>query len=366
MAKRGRPATQVTVTDDQLAELNRRVATRKGPADERLRALIILGCKGGEPGTSIAKRLGITAQTVSKWRRRFADYGLDGLNDEVRSGRPRSISDEVVQDVIDRVRQEKPEDASHWSTRSMSEVAGISPASVHRIWRAFALKPHREKTFKLSTDPAFVDKVHDVVGLYMDPPDRAIVLSVDEKSQIQALNRTQPGLPLTFGQPETRTHDYKRHGTTSLFAALDIATGEVIGRLKRRHRSAEFLEFLNAIDRSVPAGLDVHLILDNYGTHKTDKVKAWLAERPRYHVHFTPTSASWLNLVERFFSTISERWIKRQAHTSVKDLEDSIRHYLSVYNENPKPFQWRKTADKIVASVGRAASALDRRTDQPD
>lgn len=366
MAKRGRPTVQVTVTDDQLAELNRRVAARKGPADERLRSLIILGCKDGEPGTSIAKRLNISAQTVSKWRRRFADYGLDGLNDEVRSGRPRSIPDEVVQEVIDRVRQEKPEDASHWSTRSMGEATGISPASVHRIWKAFGLKPHMEKTFKLSTDPSFVDKVHDIVGLYMNPPDRAIVLSVDEKSQIQALNRTQPGLPLTFGKPETRTHDYKRHGTTSLFAALDIATGEVIGRLKRRHRSEEFLEFLNAIDRTVSSDLDVHLILDNYGTHKTDKVKAWLAKRPRYHVHFTPTSASWLNLVERFFSTISEKWIKRQAHTSVKDLEDSIRHYLTIYNEDPKPFQWRKSADEIVASVGRAASALNPPTDKSD
>lgn len=366
MAKRGRPAAQVTVTEDQLAELNRRAAARKGPADEQLRALIILGCKDGEPGTSIARRLGITAQTVSKWRRRFAAYGLDGLNDELRSGRPRSIPDEVVQEVIDRVRQEKPADASHWSTRSMSEVVGISPASVQRIWGAFGLKPHLEKTFKLSTDPAFVDKVHDIVGLYMNPPDRAMVLSVDEKSQIQALNRTQPGLPLTFGKPQTHTHDYQRHGTTSLFAALDIATGKVIGRLKRRHRSAEFLEFLNAIDRSVPAGLDVHLVLDNYGTHKTDKVKAWLAERPRYHVHFTPTSASWLNLVERFFSTISEKWIKRQAHTSVRDLEASIRHYLAINNKDPKPFQWRKSADEIVASVGRAAAALDRRSDKSD
>ncbi len=242
----------------------------------------------------------------------------------------------------------------------MSEAVGISPASVQRIWHAFGLKPHKEKTFKLSTDPAFVDKVHDIVGLYMNPPDRALVLSVDEKSQIQALNRTQPGLPLTFGKPETHTHDYKRHGTTSLFAALDIATGKVIGRLKRRHRSAEFLEFLNAIDRDVPTCLDIHLIMDNYGTHKTDKVKAWLAERPRYHIHFTPTSASWLNLVERFFSTISEKWIKRQAHTSVNDLEDSIRHYLAIYNEDPKPFKWRKSADDIIASVGRAAASLNR------
>ena len=228
----------------------------------------------------------------------------------------------------------------------------------HRIWRAFVLKPHLQETFKLSTDPHFVDKVRDVVGLYLSPPDRALVLCVDEKSQIQALNRTQPGLPLTFGKPATRTHDYKRHGTTSLFAALDVATGRVIGQLKRRHRSAEFLQFLGVIDATVPADQDVHLIMDNYGTHKTDAVRAWFAARPRYHVHFTPTSASWLNLVERFFSTLSEKWIKRNAHTSVKDLEQSIRDYLASYNEKPKPFVWHKSADHIIHAVGRAAEKI--------
>ncbi|KPC28263.1 ISRSO5-transposase protein [Pseudomonas syringae pv. cilantro] len=283
-----------------------------------------------------------------------------GLNDEHRSGRPRTISDEQVQKVVDQVLKSKPEDASHWSTRQMSRETGISPASVMRIWHAFGIKPHLEKTFKLSTDPLFVDKVQDIVGLYLNPPDRALVLCIDEKSQIQALNRTQPGLPLAPGNPATRTHDYKRHGTTSLFAALDVATGEVIGRLKRQHRSVEFLSFLKEVDASVPTDVPIHLIMDNYATHKTDKVKAWLAARPRYSIHFTPTSASWMNLVERFFSTLSEKWIKRQAHVSVKDLEASIEHYLETYNQNPKPFRWHKKADEILGSVARAAKALGK------
>ncbi|MBX6734286.1 IS630-like element ISPsy1 family transposase, partial [Pseudomonas syringae pv. tomato] len=282
------------------------------------------------------------------WRTRFSKWGLVGLNDEHRSGRPRTISDEQVQKVVDQVLKGKPEDASHWSTRQMSRETGISPASVMRIWHAFGIKPHLEKTFKLSTDPLFVDKVQDIVGLYLNPPDRALVLCVDEKSQIQALNRTQPGLPLAPGNPATRTHDYKRHGTTSLFAALDVATGEVIGRLKRQHRSVEFLSFLKEVDASLPADVPIHLIMDNYATHKTDKVKAWLAAHPRYSIHFTPTSASWMNLVERFFSTLSEKWIKRQAHISVKDLEASIEYYLETYNQNPKPFRWHKKADEIL------------------
>ena len=240
----------------------------------------------------------------------------------------------------------------------MSAATGVSAPTVQRIWHTFGLKPHRSETFKLSTDPHFVDKVHDVVGLYLDPPDRALVLCVDEKSQIQALNRTQPGLPLTFGKPETRTHDYRRHGTTSLFAALDVATGKVIGRVKRRHRSAEFLQFLKAIDADVPATLDVHLIMDNYGTHKTEAVRAWFAARPRYHVHFTPTSASWLNLVERFFAEITQKWIKRGSHASVAELERSILHYIELNNADPKPFQWHKSADAILQAVRRAAKVI--------
>ncbi len=270
----------------------------------------------GESGNDISRRLGVSKDVVSRWRLRFSKWGLLGLNDEQRSGRPRTITDEQVQQVVNQVLQSKPEGASHWSTRRMSQETGLSPASVMRIWHAFGIKPHLEKTFKLSTDPLFVDKVQDIVGLYLKPPDRALVLCVDEKSQIiQALNRTQPGLPLAPGNPATRTHDYKRHGTTSLFAALDVATGEVIGRLKRQHRSIEFLSFLKEVDASVPAEMPVHLVMDSYATHKTDKVKAWLAARPRYSIHFTPTSASWLNLVERFFSTLSEKWIKRQGNS---------------------------------------------------
>lgn len=350
----GRPATPIALSEAERTELLRRVSKRKGPSDMRVRAEIILACACGESGAAIARRLGIGVHTVSRWRVRFAQWRLDGLNDEYRSGRPRSISDEQAQEVIDQVTQTKPDDASHWSTRRMSKVVGISSASVQRIWRAFGLKPHLERTFKWSNDPNFVDKVQDIVGLYLNPPDRAVMLCVDEKSQIQALNWTQPDLPLAPGNPVTRTHDYTRHGTTSLFAALDVATGEVIGRLKRRHRSTEFLAFLKEIDAVMP----VHLIMDNYATHKTDNIKGWLALRTHYQVHFTPTSASWLNLVERFFSTLSEKWIKRQAHISVKDLESSIEHYLETYNQNPKPFRWHKKADDILASVARAAAVL--------
>lgn len=261
-------------------------------------------------GNDIAKRLGTSKDVVSRWRQRFSKLGLLGLNDEPRSDRPRTISDEQVQQVVNQVLQVKPDDSSHWSTRRMSRDTSLSPASVMRIWHAFGIKPHLEKTLKLSTDPLFVDKVHDIVELYLSPPGRALVLCVDEKSQIQALNRTQSGLPFSPGYPATRAHDYKRHGTTSLFAALDVATGEVIGRLKRQRRSTKFFAFLREIDVSVPGDMPIHLIMDNYATHK---VRAWLAARPRYNIHFTPSSASWLNLVERFFSTLSEMWIKRQA-----------------------------------------------------
>ncbi len=360
MAHAGRPATKLQITDTERAELTAQLRVRKAPEDEklRMRMRIVLGCAYGESGAMIAQRLGTTVQTVSKWRRRYQAYRLAGLTDAPRAGRPRSVHDEQVQHIVDKVRQSKPDNATHWSVRQMSREAGVSPATVQRIWHAFGLKPHLQETFKLSTDPHFVDKVRDVVGLYMAPPDRALVLCVDEKSQIQALDRTQPGLPLTFGKPSTRTHDYKRHGTTSPFAALDVATGKVIGQLKRRHRSVEFLQFLKAIDAAVPSGQDIHLIMDNYGTHKTQAVRAWLSTRPRYHVHFTPTSASWLNLVERFFSQISEQWIKRSAHTSVAQLEQSIREYIDRHNQDPKPFVWRKSADTILASLARAASSI--------
>ncbi|MCS4511938.1 IS630 family transposase, partial [Xylophilus ampelinus] len=347
MTRSGRPPKVLEVTQSERAELLARLAIRKAPTDEKLRIHIVLGCADGISGTVLAQRLHTTAQTVSKWRQRYEAYRLAGLTDAPRTGRPRTVSDEQVQAVVDKVRQSTPDNATHWSVRSMSAATGVSAPTVQRIWHAFGLKPHLQKTFKLSTDPHFVDKVGDVVGLYLAPPDRALVLSVDEKSQIQALNRTQPGLPLTFGQPATRTHDYKRHGTTSLFAALDVATGKVIGQLKRRHRSVEFLSFLNTIEASTPADQEVHLIMDNYGTHKTDKVRAWLAARPRFHVHFTPTSASWLNLVERFFGQITQQWIKRGTHTSVADLERSIRQYIDRHNADPKPFIWHKSADTI-------------------
>lgn len=358
MARNGRPPRGLELTDVEREELRARLNARKGAMDEKFRIRIVLALADGESSSALAQKLSTTEQTISKWRRRFEAFRIAGLGDAPRAGRGRRLSDEQVQEVIDRVRQTKPENSTHWSVRQMSEATGVSATSVHRIWRSFVLKPHLQDTFKLSTDPHFVDKVRDVVGLYLNPPDRALVLCVDEKSQIQALDRTQPGLPLTYGEPATRTHDYKRHGTTSLFAALDVATGKVIGQLKRRHRSAEFLQFLTLVDASVPADQEVHLIMDNYGTHKTDAVRAWFAARPRYQVHFTPTSASWLNLVERFFSTLSEKWIKRAAHTSVKDLEQSILDYLARHNEKPRPFVWRKTADQIIGAVGRAAEKL--------
>lgn len=355
---KGRPPKGLSITEEERAALERMARSRSTPAAEVLRARIVLGCAVHESGTALAERLGITTATVSKWRQRFEAYRMAGLTDAPRSGQPRRITDAVVEQVIRKTQRELPENATHWSTRSMARAMELPQTTILRIWRAFGLKPHRLETFKLSTDPHFVDKVHDVVGLYLNPPDRALVLCVDEKSQIQALDRTQPGLPMKPGRAATRTHDYKRHGTTSLFAALDLATGKVIGRLHRRHRSAEFLSFLNAIERSVPKHLDVHLVLDNYGTHKTEAVRTWFAQRPRYHLHFTPTSASWLNLVERFFAQLTLRRLKRGAHTSTADLERDIRAYIDQHNDDPKPFIWRKSADEILASVARASQRL--------
>lgn len=354
----GRKPKGLELSHDESEELSQWMRRRKMPAAERQRAALILDCAKGQAGREIAARHGVSIQTVSKWRQRFEQYRIAGLTDAPRTGRPRTINDEKVAEVIETTLRQVPKDATHWSTTSMAKAAGLNAMAISRIWRAFGLKPHRLDTFKLSTDPNFIDKVHDVVGLYMNPPDRALVLAVDEKSQIQALNRTQPAFPLAFGHAETRTHDYVRHGTTTLFAALDVATGRVIGRLHRRHRAAEFLSFLRVIDKETPKDLDVHLILDNYGTHKTEKVRAWFTAHPRFHVHFTPTSASWLNLVERFFSQITQRWIKRGAHTSTSDLEDSIRSYLEIHNEDPKPFVWHRTADEIVASIARLSEKL--------
>ena len=318
-----------------------------------LRARIVLACADGRSNTAVAAELRVCVDTVGKWRSRFLEQRLDGLLDQPRSGRPRMIDDADVERVIALTLETIPKDATHWSTRSMARRSGLSHTTVSRIWRAFALQPHRTETFKLSADPLFIEKVRDIVGLYLDPPDRALVLCVDEKSQIQALDRTRPLLPLRPGQVERRTHDYVRHGTTSLFAALDARTGKVIGQCHRRHRAVEFRKFLDAIESEVPAELDVHLIADNYATHKTALIRNWFAKRPRFHIHFTPTSASWLNLVERWFGLLTEKQLRRGVHQSSGELEAAIYRYLDVTNEDPKPLVWTKTADQILASVAR-------------
>ena len=341
--------------NNQLVEWTRRHKTSQALA---LRSRIVLACAQGADNSEVARRCRVTRQTVGKWRSRFLEQRLDGLLDEPRPGAPRKLDDARIESLIVTTLNERPREATHWSTRLLATKLGVSQSTVSRAWRAFGLQPHRVETFKLSTDPLFIDKVRDIVGLYLNPPTKAMLLCVDEKSQIQALDRTQPLLPLAPGVAERRTHDYERHGTTSLFAALDLATGRVIGELHRRHRSQEFLAFLRTIDANVPAKLDVHLILDNYGTHKTPSVKAWFARHPRFHLHFTPTSGSWLNLVERFFATLSTRQIKRGTHRSTRELEQAIRAYLDTYNQNPKPFIWSKTADEILASLARFCSRI--------
>jgi transposase len=349
----GRPIAELVMTGEEEAALERWARRPKSAQALAMRSKIVLNCAKGKSNTMVAEELGITKQTVGKWRARFLERRLDGLLDEPRPGTPRKVGDEEVERVLALTLESTPRDATHWSTRSLASEAGLSRSTVSRIWRAFALQPHRSETFKLSKDPLFVEKVRDIAGLYLNPPDRALVLCVDEKSQIQALDRTQPLLPMRPGQIERRTHDYKRHGTTSLFAALDVKTGKVIGELHRRHRSAEFRRFLDTIDQNVPPLLDVHLIMDNYGTHKTAVIRRWLAKRPRFHVHFTPTSASWINLVERWFAALTEKQIRRGTHRSVRELETAIKRYLAVTNESPRPFVWSKTADEILDSVAR-------------
>jgi len=340
------PITLTTEENNRLMEWTRRHKTSQALA---LRARILLACQQDRSNRDVGRQLRVTAQTVGKWRTRFEKLRLD----EARPGAPRSISDEQVERVIAKTLHEKPREATHWSSRLMARSTGLSQSAVVRIWHVFGLQPHRAETFKLSTDPLFIEKVRDIVGLYLNPPDRALVLCVDEKSQIQALDRTQPILPMMPGLPERRTHDYSRHGTTTLFAALDIATGKIIGELHRRHRAKEFLAFLRTIDECVPEKLEVHLVMDNYGTHKTPTIKGWLARHPRFHVHFTPTSASWLNQVERWFATLTERQIRRGTHRSTLELEQAIRHYLDTYNRRPMPFVWSKTADEILESIKR-------------
>jgi len=349
----GRPKAELVLSESERDQLTALTMRRKTAQALALRARIVLACADGIDNKTVAAKLRITQQTVSKWRGRYVMHRLDGLLDAPRPGAPRSIDDARVDAVIAKTLESIPKGATHWSTRTMAREMSLSQTAVSRIWRAFGLQPHRQETFKLSSDPLFVDKVRDIVGLYLDPPLKAMVLCVDEKSQIQALDRTQPILPLAPGIPERRTHDYMRHGTTTLFAALDIATGEVIGELHRRHRSSEFLQFLRTIDANVPADLDVHLVMDNYGTHKTPSIKNWFARHPRFQVHFTPTSASWLNQVERWFATLTEKYIRRGTHRSTRQLEEAIRHYLDVYNANPRPFAWSKSADEILASLER-------------
>lgn len=351
--KLGRPKPATTLTAEQREQLEQWTRRRStGQALARRAAIVLLSIEGMND-IEIAKRLRTTRETVGRWRRRFLKLGVDGLLDEPRPGAPRKISDKDVERIITLTLETKPKDATHWSTRGMAKHAGMSQSAVTRIWRAFALQPHRSETFKLSKDPLFVDKVRDIVGLYMSPPEKALVLCVDEKSQIQALDRTAPLLPMRPGQIERRTHDYKRHGTTSLFAALDVATGKVIGSLHRRHRATEFRRFLDSIDAAVPSHLDVHLVLDNYATHKTPTIQRWLAKRPRYHLHFTPTGASWINMVERWFAELTNKQIRRGVHRSTRALEDAIRQFLDANNENPRPFVWTKSADEILASIAR-------------
>jgi len=351
----GRPKTPLTVTNDErrlLESLAHR--SRTAPALAR-RARIVLACADGAASTVVAKRLRVTPGTVCKWRARFVVDRVDGLTDEPRPGAPRTITDEQVEQVIVRTLETTPRGATHWSTRTMAKAVGLSRPTISRIWRAFGLQPHRSDTFKLSPDPLLIEKVRDIVGLYIDPPAHAVVVCVDEKTQIQALDRTQPLLPMRPGQVERRTHDYRRHGTTTLFAALDVATSRVTTQFHHRHRATEFRRFLDALDAQVPAHLDVHLVLDNYGTPKTPRIWTWLAKRPRFYVHFTPTYGSWLNQVERWFAALTHKQIRRGTHRSVAELEAAIREFIDAHNANPTPFAWTKSADDILASIGRFA-----------
>jgi transposase len=357
----GRPKAELVLSDEERETLQRWERRRKSSQFLALRSRIILACDRGLTNTAVAEELKVSKPTVGKWRQRFVEHRLDGLLDEPRPGAPRKISDADVEQVITRTLESKPPHATHWSTRGMAKATGLSQTAISRIWRAFGLQPHRTETFKLSTDPQFIDKVRDVVGLYMSPPENAIVLCVDEKSQVQALDRTQPLLPLEPGSPERHTHDYARYGTTSLFAALNVATGEIIGRCHQRHRHQEFLKFLKQIDQTIPEepGVEIHLVMDNYATHKTSAVQRWLAKRPRYHVHFTPTSASWLNQVERFFAEITEKRIRRGTFRSVRSLVQAIMGYLEHHNKNPQPFQWTADADLILERVANVCKRIN-------
>jgi transposase len=346
-------ATSIVLSEPERAELEGLARRRNAPQGLALRARIVLRCAEGLTNQAVAGEVGACAHTVGKWRERFAAGRLAGLADEPRSGAPRRIGDEAIAALVARTLEATPAGATHWSRRSMARASGLSATTVGRVWRAFGLRPHRSETFKLSSDPEFVEKVRDIVGLYLAPPDRALVLCVDEKTGVQALDRTQPLLPMRPGQVERRTHDYARHGTTSLFAALDVGAGTVIGRCLRRHRAAEFRSFLDTVEAAVPAGLDVHVVMDNAGIHKTRLIRDWFAKRPRWRVHFTPTSASWLNQVERFFALLTDKALRRGVHRSTTELEASIEAYIAATNADPRPFRWTKSADDILAAIQR-------------
>jgi putative transposase len=354
----GRPIAPLKLTAQARGELESYAHSRTLPAGLVRRARIVLMAADGLPNKVIAEQVGLSGAMVGMWRKRFLAQGLMGLYDEPRPGGPRSIEDERVAELVRRTLETKPDDGTHWSCRSLAEHAGVSKSTVHRVWNAFGIQPHRQKHFKLSTDPYFVEKVRDIVGLYLNPPDKALVLCVDEKSQIQALDRTQPLLPLGLGYVEGVTHDYVRHGTTTLYAALDIASGQVVTRCTPRHRHQEFLQFLHRIEAHVPEGLDVHLVVDNYATHKHARVRRWLAQRPRFHVHYTPTYGSWLNQVEIWFNIITQRAIRRGSFRSVKDLVATIDHFVTNYNASSTPFAWTATADSIIQKVRRLCETI--------
>lgn len=354
----GRPTTPISLTLEERSELQALCRKKKIAADLKQRAQVILLADTALKNTAIATKVNFSNWTVGKWRRRFAENGIAGLYDEPRPGAPRQYGDDAIEAVIATTLEKKPENSTHWSTRSMAKKCGMSRTMVSEIWRAFRLQPHREETFKISKDPYFMEKTRDVVGLYLNPPDKALVLCVDEKSQIQALNRTQPLIPMKPGQAERRSHDYERHGTTTLFAALDTASGQVIADCYKRHRAQEFRKFLNTINRQVPSNLDVHLIMDNYATHKTPEIQRWLKRNKRFHFHFTPTSSSWLNQVERWFGLLTQNLLKRSVHLSVQDLEKDLMKYVDNSNKDAKPFTWTKTADQILESVARYCGRL--------
>jgi transposase len=351
----GRPKLELKLTKTEVSALESLARRSRTAPQQARRARIVLACASGSDNKTVARKLRVTPQTVGKWRTRFVHDRLDGLHDEPRPGARRRIDDQQIEEIVVRTLESTPRGATHWSTRSLARKTGLSHMTVSRVWHAFGLQPHRSQSFKLSPDPLLIEKVRDIAGLYVNPPDHAIVLCVDEKSQIQALDRTQPILPMQPGQIERRTHDYRRHGTTCLFAALDIKAGKVIGEIHRRHRSIEFRKFLDTIEASVPKTVDVHLVMDNYGTHKTPRIRNWFAKRPRFHVHFTPTYGSWLNQVERVFADLTNQQIKRGSHRSTRELEIAIREFLNARNASCKPFRWTKTADQILANIARFA-----------